>query len=219
MRHRTVSGGSTPQPSSMTGRAVPCRFKMARLPSGYRSSHRQVGVHMETHQCQPSVRTTMMFGHVRSRPGFTLSPGPAHSTGPDVPPHKTPRQPMLMRFGCAEFDRGRDDDNEDSDHQKELGGGNTEAPHAPVTFWVLGLERLHILDQESKARQRNPSAKPSVPNGHAAIITLRPPCTPSQWPSQASFFPFHWPRLLLAFPNQLCPVTRCPSCLGKETER
>ena len=61
-RRRTVSA---PQPSSIAGRAAPFRSKVARLPSGYRSSQRQWRCtwrcSIRLHQCQPSIRTTMIL--------------------------------------------------------------------------------------------------------------------------------------------------------------
>ena len=154
--HRTIGGASTPLPSSITGRAAQFPSKVARLQSGYRWSRRQ-WVHMEMLDQVPSMPALFQDAFDPSTHAF--------------PAWLHPRQPTLRRFGRAELDRARP-------LEKNSVAETQEALRAPSAFWALGLERLHILDLESKAILRNKVAKPSVPKGHTVSInhaTTTPP--------------------------------------------
>ena len=78
-----------------------------------------------------------------------------------------------------------------------------------------------LLPDRSKARPRKPLVQTAVPSGHTltAISSRHPPLhTPlgAHGPTFHSRTPT--PRIPLAFTPQLCPVTCCPSCHGKEAQ-
>ena len=94
-----------------------------------------VGVHLEILDQVPSLPAPCRDNYDalthHSWPGFTLSPRPAsrieYAAGLHGPPvcH-------LRRFGSAEHERGRDDDNEEFDRQKNLLGRKTGSHRALI---------------------------------------------------------------------------------------
>ena len=105
-----------------------------------------------------------------------------------IPPTRmsqTPWQPTLRMFGCAELDRGRDDDIEDSDHLSVA-----EAHKRSMRQALSGYSDCRGFTSWTRSRKQDrkkPSAKPSLPNGHTAISTPRPHFHPLTVLSQAPF--------------------------------